>query len=56
MHVDYRASTLVEQIQPRCVPIPPEVQADFAPAVGCLYEWQTGYRSEYPRPPGGRSG
>jgi len=42
MSADYRATTLVEQIQPWCVPIPLEMQADFAPAVGCLYEWQMG--------------
>jgi len=38
MSADYRANTLVEQIQFWRVPIPPELQVDFTPAVGCLYE------------------
>jgi hypothetical protein len=38
MIADYQASTLVEQIQPWCVPISPEMQAYSPPAVGCLYE------------------
>jgi len=47
MITDYRASALVEQIQPWCEPIPPEMQAYFTPAVGCLYEWRDHW-VEYP--------
>jgi len=39
--------SLAEQILSRCEPIPAEMQADLAPAVGCLYEWRE-YWLEYP--------
>ncbi|MCP4536732.1 MAG: DUF2357 domain-containing protein [Chloroflexi bacterium] len=47
MNTEYWTSMLVEQIQPQCEPIPPGLRADFAPAVGCLYEWRD-YWLEYP--------
>jgi len=48
MSADYRANALVEHIRPQCEPIPLEIQGNFAPAVGCLYEWRTDYWVEYP--------
>lgn len=47
MSTDYQVDTFVGQIQTWCEPIPPERQAHFAPAIGCLYEWQD-YWIEYP--------
>jgi hypothetical protein len=54
MSADCQANALVEQIQLWCEPISPKMQAYFAPAIGCLYEWRD-YWVEHLRPPGERS-